>query len=226
MLTNCADPREKWTSGQTVHPTTDVLCLFSPLPPQHQQHLQPARSPQQELGQSQALPPSNASISFFFFTSISLQNSSCLIPARCCQGNVRRSGSWSSDPYLHIVSVTALFLNPWWHHESWEQVKGRMAPWGLQPFWSEPEQPDLWPPSTTASAFFVFYKGLRWGQPAATDLDLISSSCGPWFAADAKPTNFIQFMFERKILSQSPNLARFHRHKQDKNNQLFLILTY
>lgn len=66
MLTNCADPREKWTSGQNIHPTTDVLCLFSPLPPQHQQHLQPARSPQQELGQSQALPPSNASISFFY----------------------------------------------------------------------------------------------------------------------------------------------------------------
>ena len=34
MFTNCADPTEKWTSGQIVvlGPITDVLCLCSPLP--------------------------------------------------------------------------------------------------------------------------------------------------------------------------------------------------
>lgn len=87
--------------------------VFIQPPPQHQQHLHPARSPPQELGLSQArcmfaLPPSNASISFCHHLSLEEWRrflSEPLIPARCCRGNAWRSGSWaeagSLDPSLH-----------------------------------------------------------------------------------------------------------------------------
>lgn len=84
-----------------------VVFIQPLLPPRHQQHLHPARSPQQELGQRQA---SNASISFlFFYPHLSLGQLrrfmfEPLIPARRCQGNTRRSGSraeeGSPDPSL------------------------------------------------------------------------------------------------------------------------------
>lgn len=57
--------------------------VFIQPPPQHQQHLYPARSPPQELGQSQALcmfalPPSHASISFYRHLSPNSGAGSCL----------------------------------------------------------------------------------------------------------------------------------------------------